>query len=311
MQVLSELMGMLQMQVQVYHNAKVCGQWQINEHELGATCFHVVTEGSCSLEVPGQLRCQLNSGDLLIFPRELAHSMGSLEPSDEPQQHLNYTQASALSGTGMLCGKVSFAHPAAQQILDALPPVLIIRREHSCDWLDQLMSLILTASYQQHGASSVVLDRLSELLFIYALQQHFSWQQQQSASSFMALYSHPRLVKALAAMHANPQKNWSLVELADIANQSRTTFSNKFRSVSGWTAMQYLSWWRMQLAWDLLLQGYTVASVAEQVGYQSQAAFSRVFNKHFQLSAGEVRREPQKFRQRPSAKSVWLPESGK
>ena len=55
MQVLSELMGMLQMQVQVYHNAKVCGQWQINEHELGATCFHVVTEGSCSLEVPGQL----------------------------------------------------------------------------------------------------------------------------------------------------------------------------------------------------------------------------------------------------------------
>ncbi|EPJ52484.1 MAG: hypothetical protein OFPI_13480 [Osedax symbiont Rs2] len=304
-------MGMLQMQVQVYHNAKVCGQWRINEHELGATCFHIVTEGSCSLEVPGQLSCQLNSGDLLIFPRELPHSMGALETSAEPQLHLNYQEASALSGTGMLCGKVSFSHPAAQQILAALPPVLIIRREHSGDWLEQLLSLIITASYQQHCASTVVLDRLSELLFIYALQQHFSCQKQFSERSFMALYNHPRLVKALAAMHANPQRNWSLAELAVTANQSRTTFSNSFRSVSGWTVMQYLSWWRMQLAWGLLLQGQTVANVCDQVGYQSQAAFSRVFNKHFKLNAGEVRRERQKFRQQPLAKSVWLPESGK
>ncbi|MCJ8337212.1 MAG: AraC family transcriptional regulator [Pseudomonadales bacterium] len=311
MQGFSDLMGMLQMQVRVYHNAKVCGQWQINEHELGATCFHVVTEGNCSLQVPGQLRCQLHTGDLLIFPRELPHSMGAIQPSDEPQVHLNYQANSALSGTGMLCGKVSFAHPAAQQILDALPPVLIIQREQSAPWLDPLLSLILTASYQQHSAGTVVLDRLSELLFIYALQHHFSWEKQHPQSSFMALYNHPRLVKALAAMHANPQKNWSLAELATTANQSRTTFSNSFRSVSGWTVMQYLSWWRMQLAWSLLLQGKTVANVAEQVGYQSEAAFSRVFTKHFKLSAGEVRRAPQKFRQPPLAKSVWMPDSRK
>ena len=222
--------------------------------------------------------------------------MGSLEPSDEPQQHLNYTQASALSGTGMLCGKVSFAHPAAQQILDALPPVLIIRREHSCDWLDQLMSLILTASYQQHGASSVVLDRLSELLFIYALQQHFSWQQQQSASSFMALYSHPRLVQSPGGNACKPAKKigrWSSWRISPISPEQPSVTNFAVSAVG--TAMQYLSWWRMQLAWDLLLQGYTVASVAEQVGYQSQAAFSRVFNKHFQLSAGEVAKRAAKI----------------
>jgi len=309
MQGFSDLMGMLQMQVQVYHNAKVCGQWLINEHELGSTCFHVVTHGSCSLDVPGQLRCQLFSGDLLIFPRELAHSMGALEPSDGPQVHLSYKEGRLLSGTGMLCAKVSFAHPAAQQILNALPVVLIIRSEQSAHWLDELMSLILSASYQQHSACTVVLDRLCELLFIYALQQHFNWQEPRSKSSFMALYNHPRLVKALAAMHENPQRNWSLAELAATASQSRTTFSNSFRKVSGWTVMQYLSWWRMQLAWDYLLQGQTVANVAERVGYESQAAFSRIFNKHFKLSAGEVRRDPQRFRQQALGRSNWLPGS--
>ncbi len=79
-------------------------------------------------------------------------------------------------------------------------------------------------------------------------------------------------------------------QLATKAMMSRTVFSEKFKVVSGWTVGQYITWWRMQLAWNLLRNGQAVAPVAEQVGYQSEAAFSRAFKKMFEVSPGRVRR---------------------
>ena len=78
--------------------------------------------------------------------------------------------------------------------------------------------------------------------------------------------------------------------MAEHANQSRSTFAEAFRKSCGWTPMQYVTWWRMQLAWSQLLSGNTVASVAEAVGYKSEASFSRAFSKEFGISAGKVRR---------------------
>ena len=77
--------------------------------------------------------------------------------------------------------------------------------------------------------------------------------------------------------------------MAAEAGMSRTVFAETFKSISGWTAGQYLTWWRMQLAWTALSQGDGVAETAERVGYKSDAAFSRAFQKTFETTVGKVR----------------------
>ncbi len=292
MPALTDLLNVLKMQVEIYHNAKVCGQWILKEHELGATCFHIVTQGRCAINIPEHFVGTLDSGDLVIFPRELAHTMTAIDSDGSTQVHLDYKIAATLQGTGMLCGKVLFQHPAINQLLSALPAVFIIQRAQSAQWLEPLLSLILDQSYQPNVASSILLNRLCEILFIYGLEQHIAQIKTGDSPSFIALYSHPKLSKAVAAIHSNPAKSWSLAELAQCTHQSRTSFCNSFKKVSSWSAIEYLSWWRMQLAWDALLSGQPVATVAEQVGYQSESAFSRVFKKQFSVSAGKVRRAP-------------------
>ena len=292
----SDLLQMLQLKVEIYHNAKVCGDWRINEHKLGATCFHLVTLGDCLLDVPGYIKTMLSCGDLVIFPKELTHSMTSLALDNETktsdnnikQVHLPLHQAKSVEGTGMLCGEVTFHHKSSTLLLADLPPVFVLPKREDMPWMGFLGQMIMTESLSPNPASKTILDKLSEMLFTYALRQYLS--ENTDRIGLLALYGHERLTKAIYAIHRAPEKDWSLQAMADQALLSRTVFAETFKSVSGWTAGQYLTWWRMQLAWSKLSRGASVANTADFVGYRSESAFSRAFQKTFSVTAGQVRR---------------------
>jgi AraC-like DNA-binding protein len=284
----SQILRMLKLNASIYHNAKVCGNWLIKEHLLGATCFHMVTIGSCVLDVPGHFNGKLNYGDLVIFPRELVHSMKPGIPLTGMQQHLDYRMAEAVEGTGLICGEMRFQHKGSRYILDALPTVFIIRYQPSNDWLKSLLEMIIAENMRLGPASKVLLDKLSELLFTYALRQYLA--DNSTKVGILAIYGHPRLAKVVDEIHQHPAREWSLESMAKIAALSRTSFAVTFKKISGWTAGQYLTWWRMQLAWSLLSNGENSAEVASKVGYKSESAFSRVFQKTFSVAAGRVRR---------------------
>ena len=284
----SQILRLLKLDASIYHNYKVCGDWRLTEHTLGITCFHMVTMGSCALDVPGHFNGVLNCGDLVIFPRELAHSMVPGTPLTGEQQHLDFRIARDIKGTGLVCGEMRFQHKGSRYILDALPPVFVIRYDASNDWLRSLLEMILAESIQVGPASKVLLDKLSELLFTYALRQYLT--DHPGEVGVLAIYGHPRLARSINAIHQHPEHEWTLASLAKEAALSRTSFAETFKAVSGWTPGQYLTWWRMQLAWSLLKDGESVAEVADRVGYKSEAAFSRVFQKTFGMSAGKVRR---------------------
>lgn len=286
MSAFNDFVNLLKLEVEIYHNAKVCGNWEIQEHELGMTCFHIVTSGSCMLSVPGLLEIQFNQGDLVIFPKELAHKMWPVDSLKGPQEHLHYD--SELVGTGMLCGEVKVMHLYQNQLLEALPPVLLIRNSEENPWLGQLTKLLLEESTKYQESKSVTLNRLSEMVFVYALRHHI--ESEDSPVGLFALYGDVRIAKAIKCFHDNPQQKWALEALASEAGMSRTRFSKRFKGVSDWTVGQYTSWWRMQLAWEKLTAGDKIISVAEQVGYQSEAAFSRAFLKQFNKNPGVVRR---------------------
>ncbi|MDT8427767.1 MAG: AraC family transcriptional regulator [Pseudomonadales bacterium] len=288
----ADLIRLLRLQVHIYHNAKVCGDWQIREHALGQTCFHIVTTGSCRVTIPRNLDTTLHAGDLILFPREVSHQLLPLEPLVGTQEHLPYHQAADLPGTGLLCAEMSFSHQASEQLLASLPEVVVIRNNADNPWLQPLLELTVRESHEHSSGSEAVLDRLCELLFIYALTHYFSNAPEQLTGT-LALHSHPRLRHVLDALHSNPGAAWTLSSMAREAAQSRSLFANTFRQVSGWTPMQYLTWWRMQLASSHLQSGMSVAEVAESLGYRSQAAFSRAFKKCFGINAGQMRRGQQ------------------
>lgn len=289
----SELLGLLRLDVEIYHNATVCGDWVINEHRIDATCFHLVTGGNCLLDVPGHLKIELLCGDLVIFPKELTHRMTPLSQQIGRQKHLSYQEARLLdgseTGTGMLCGEVQFHHKSSVYLLDELPAVFIIPHDNDAPWMRSLFDMILVECLSANPASKAILDKLSEILFTYALRQHLK--DSPNHFGFLALYTHERLSVAINAFHRQPDKHWVLETLAEEAALSRTVFVELFKSVSGWTVGQYLTWWRMQLAWSQLSEGKSVAETAEQVGYKSEAAFSRAFQKTFSITVGKVRRE--------------------
>lgn len=284
----SHILRLLKLDAHIYANAKICGNWRINEHTLGATCFHMVTTGSCLLDVPGYFNGVLNCGDLVIFPRELTHSMAPVNALTGPQAWFDYPLAKDIEGTGLLCGEMRFQHKGSSFILDALPPVFVIRDDASNAWLTSLLEMILAESMMVSAASKVLLDKLSELLFTYALRQYLT--DNPDEVGMLAVYGHPRLARVVAAIHQHPEYEWSLESMAHEAALSRTSFAETFKAVCGWTPGQYLIWWRMQFAWSLLSDGETIAEVADRVGYKSEAAFSRIFQKTFSIAAGKVRR---------------------
>ena len=284
----SQILRLLKLDVSIYHNYKVCGNWRLTEHALGSTCFHIVMTGSIILDVPGYFKGVLNSGDLVIFPRELPHSMVSAIPLEGEQRHLDYRAAQDIDGTGLLCGSARFQHQGSRYLLDALPPVFIVRYEPSNYWLKNLLDIFLAENLHGGPASKVIFDRLAELLFTYALRQYLT--EHPAEAGMLAIYGHPRLARAIEVVHRQPDFDWTLDAMAKEAALSRTSFAETFKAVSGWTAGQYLTWWRMQLAWSLLSAGAGIAEVSGKVGYKSEAAFSRAFQAMFRTAAGKVRR---------------------
>lgn len=287
----SDIIRLVRIQARIYHNAKICGNWFISEHELGQTCFHVVTQGKCRLEVPGVLDTIIETGDLILFPREIEHSMSPVTPQNGPQKHLDYlsNDVPEIEGTGLLCAEVSFQHQASQELLRVLPSVTVLRKKDNSVWLAPLLDLTLRESYGSSSIKSVVLDRLCELLFIYSITSQLK-NLPEGSTGPLALHACDRLRGGLDAIHQSPAKHWSLNELAVASAMSRSLFASTFRKVSAWTPMQYLTWWRMQLAWEQLEAGLSVVEVADKVGYKSQAGFSRAFYSCFKVNAGKVRR---------------------
>jgi AraC-like DNA-binding protein len=282
---LTELLDTFQLRAEVYNNAQFCGNWQVNAHKIGQTCFHMVTIGQCLMRVENHPTSLLEMGDLVIFPRELAHTLEPIDSEREDDVPMTMIGANQnVSGTAILCGELLFEHAGFNHILDALPEIMIIKANQA-PWISPLLEQIRNEMLDRESGNNTIINRLSELLFIYALRHHIKHGKN---LCFLNLFIHPELQPAINSIKNNPEKNWTLETLAQACAMSRTKFSQLFKKVSGKTVNEYLTWWRMQLAYKYLMKGIRISQVADNVGYQSEAAFSRVFKKHYGISPGKI-----------------------
>lgn len=277
---------LLQLCCTVYHNQQVCGDWTLTEHRVGQTCFHLVTFGQCRLEV-GNRQEVLDTGDIVLFPREVPHRLRPVKPAPGKMQREPVTGPRLPGGTGLLCAEIQFEHAASTTLLDTMPDYLIIRADSlEAEDVRPILTELMRHSLTSGPGGAVVVDRLGEVVFMLMVRQAV----EQARSEVFAAYLHPVLGPALVAFHEAPDQPWTLAEIASQAHVSRASYARLFKRISGKTWNEYQRWWRMQLAWGLLVRGESVFSAALSVGYQSEAAFSRAFKQQFSMNAGEVRR---------------------
>ena len=300
---LSEFLIQSRLHASVYATPSVCGAWRINPTGMHRLGFHLVARGTCWLHMRGFAAPEpLCAGDLLVIPGDQWHVLS-------PEVELDGDEIALPEGgtgprTDLICGSIAFPDSMAEALLNSLPQLVLLRTgEQETDMrLETLARLMAAEARSEDSGRQVVLDRLADVLLVMVLRhvvRHGLVQR-----GLLAALSDPRLARALSALHTEPGTAWTLAGLAARAGMARTAFAQRFAEVVGDTPMNYLAGWRMQLA-DRMLRDrrLSVAQVAEQVGYSTEAAFRRAFKRLRGVGPGAVRRSVAQ-RSPPQAASI-------
>jgi AraC-like DNA-binding protein len=222
--------------------------------------LHFLKDGKLTLVQTGQSDLQVGEPTLLFFPRGRVHSF-VVNPA---------------RGADLVCATVELGGAEGNPIGQGLPELVVLPlAAHPA--LAPVCDLLLGEAFSERAGHQEALDRLFDYLLILIVRHVV--ESGRVATGVLAGLADPRLAKALTAMHETPKKSWTLDDLAGVAGMSRTRFAEHFRTRIGQTPIEYLTVWRMTVARQLLARGKPVKSVALQVGYQSAAAFSRVFSR--------------------------------
>ncbi|MEW8492667.1 MAG: AraC family transcriptional regulator [Candidatus Thiodiazotropha taylori] len=253
--------------------------------------FHLVEFGHCIIKSSKADPVHLKAGEMLVCFGGDAHQL-SLGEAINAQTiealltgHPNAQQPKAKPSdeqTALLCGVFQLAHTEFNPLYSALPSLMHVNltRAGAFNNLSGVSGLMAEEIDRRAPGSGYVIARLLEVLCAEAIRSHAENLTQHEASWFRGIKD-PKVGKALAIIHNRPGDDWSVHRLADEVSMSPSRFAVRFAETIGDTPMAYLTRWRMNLACrDLADNKYSVSQIAECVGYDSPAAFSRAFKKH-------------------------------
>lgn len=266
--------------------------------------FHFVEVGQAILAVPGHEPVRLEPGDLAIVFVEGGHVVRDVIgtppiPIDELMRRARLLCVSGLSlrfggegtETSLISGDFVFEDAETHPLFRMLPPFIVLRGQdgQAVEWLDDTLSLLSREAMAARPGMTAVLDRLCDVLFIQSMR---GWMRAGGdGNGLPAAVQDPAIDEAIDLMHRSPAHPWTVESLAQRVALSRSVFAERFRRLSGETPMEYLARWRMHLAGQLLREGReSVATIAERVGYESEAAFAKAFKRTVGQAPGAYRR---------------------
>lgn len=262
---------------------------RILPHSEHLVSYHVVVDGRCNGALVGGESVDLAAGDVIVFPHGNAHVMASdreVRPAASDHQRDSpprFPFSVTLGGsdgtrTKLVCGFLGCDRRPFNPLLSSLPALIHVRATGN-DAIASFSRVAIAESESRRPGADLLLTRLAELMFVEVLRHWFDALPPGKAGWIGALLD-PVAGPALAALHEEPARDWSLRELAARAAASRSVLAERFAERVGAPPMQYLAQWRLQLAANLLATtSLKVAAVGAQVGYRSEAAFSRTFHK--------------------------------
>ncbi|WP_166424302.1 AraC family transcriptional regulator [Paraglaciecola sp. 20A4] len=292
MDVLNQLFSTFKVSANIFHNGQYCGSWAINTSGTHYINFHVVSHGNCYLTLPSKKEItKLSQGDIVLFPNDTEHVISgdayssSAVNSAQSQDYINGVDATA---TGLVCGYFSHNHPLVSSITAHLPQAIIIKKQTlsgSPTGLHFLLDALLEESRHANKGSKLIMGRIAEAILAIIFRQHLPIH-----NGVLAATSHPKLSAAMQAIHSTPNKKWTIELLAQQCFMSRAGFNELFKSVVQQSPMEYVTQWRLGMAYSMLAdENVSTLHAALACGYDNESSFSKAFKRVLGVSPGAVR----------------------
>jgi AraC-like DNA-binding protein len=319
MDALSDVLKSVSLEGAFYVNAEFTAPWcirgecsvpSVRERLAGAehvVFFHLLTEGRCKVRLADGVEVlEVAAGDLILIPQDDKHLLGSdlhLAPmeadglvdtdaaGDGDFVHLRHGGGGAT--TRFVCGYIACSRSVCRPLLDALPRVLRIPIGDgpASAMLRELLRVGVRESSASRPGAGSMLAKLSELMFVEAMRRYVE-SLPPDGKGWLAGVRDAQVGRALALLHGEPGKAWTVDELAREVALSRSALAERFAALVGEPPIQYLMRWRLALAAQALRSGgEAIARVAERSGYESEAAFNRAFKREFGAPPAAWRRE--------------------
>ena len=266
--------------------------------------FHYVAEGEVRIQIEGEQHEDLiETGEVVLLPRNDMHLMGSdlRLPAVPGKEVIRPPRDGGLfsihhGGTGnctrMVCGFLGCAGTEGNPVISSLPPLLRVKLQQggAAEWIRSTFQYAAEEVSAGRPGSETVLAKVSELLFVEAVRRYAEELPDGRTGWFSGLRD-PHVARALALLHRDITRRWTVDELGREVGMSRSALADRFIRLIGVPPMHYLAAWRMQVATGKLRDtSGSLAQVAETVGYDSEAAFSRAFKKAFGTAPATWRR---------------------
>jgi AraC-like DNA-binding protein len=304
MDALSDVLRAVRLSGAFFFDVHGCSPW-VAETPLGKTvidamfpnsgadhliCYHALMEGTCWVELEGEEPLKLTAGDIIVLPHGDTHvlatdvgmrkspNMSMYRMPDDGRLPIRISVGSEGGERAhFVCGFLGCDSRPYNPLLTALPRMIRIH-DHASGALGAYFRAALAESKGRMGGECM-LGRISELMFVDVIRRYLE-SLPENRTNWLSGLRDPYVGRALTALHEEPARDWTLEALAQAAALSRSAFAERFAEYVGQPPMQYLTNWRMQLATNYLRNGSeSIAAVANRVGYDSEAAFSRAFKK--------------------------------
>jgi len=316
MDILSEILSAVRLEGALFFNAEFSAPWCLSSSGAAGVkpflpskdshviVFHFLTEGTAYAELPDGERVELTKGDIVVFPRGDSHYLGNGLPRNPVDSFATFSEnlkdglkvvryGGGGEVTRFVCGYMACNPQLCELFLKGLPQILRVpvAEGPSGQWIENSIRFTVDGAADSGAGRSLVVEKLSEVLFVETLRRYISTMPA-GQSGWLAGLRDPALARALADLHRDPSKQWTVEGLAKRVGLSRTRLAERFRDFLGMSPIAYLTEWRMMLAAEALrLTQKGVAEVALDVGYNSEAAFNRAFKRAFDLPPAQFRQD--------------------
>jgi AraC-like DNA-binding protein len=313
MDALSEILKVVQLNGAIFFNARFTAPWCVGspaESSLARTLglgsdrvllYHYLVEGSCHITLEGLAPQLLHAGDIVVFPQGDAHTMASstgAQPQQMDAEAILRERPKVLhfggggEATRLVCGYMVCDPRLFGPVLSALPRLVTVslRNVAQARWFEASLQLAVEEASSPAPGADGVLAKLSELMVVETLRRYVA-QLSPEDSGWLSGLRDKAVGKCLALMHEKPAHRWTVDALAREVGTSRSVLAERFTHFVGQSPMQYLGRWRMALATNYLRRSsLSVARIAEEVGYESDANFSRAFRREYGVPPATWRR---------------------
>ena len=298
MDILAEVLDRVRLGGTLLFHFELGHPWSLALPQRPYALFHYLCRGSATLALEQGQELHIAEGDFVVVTRGEPH----LIYSDRRTKPLPILDLDRLPGrlgvvrhggaqplSTMICGNFTVAQPSRGSVLELLPPLPLLKPMEDGGWLEAILQRMVSESALERPGQAVALSRLTEVLFVEVLR---SWIKSLAPGEggWLGAMADPHIGPALQLIHERPDRSWTLGDLGQSVGLGRSAFSDRFTRLVGQSMYRYLIARRMaEAAFLLETSDEGIARIASRVGYETAAAFSKVFHRHHGLSPGRYR----------------------